>query len=479
MQFPGFIGPSYQSQSKNADDEKLVNFYVEYLESTGAKGRMALYPTPGFSPRITPSPAEGRTLFSQDGRCFAVIGFAFYEVFGDDTLILRGTVASDAHPATISSNGDGGQQLFITSGGMSYCFDLATNTLTEIVGLTAHVGAYLDGFFLALDTTTSTLRQSNLYDGTTWPLVQSAQRTAGADRWVGMAVIHREIWLFGSETSEVWYNAGTFPFTFAPRGDAFMEQGCGAAFSVAHVNESLIWFSRNVQGGGMALRAGGYTPQRISTHAVEFQWSQYSRTDDAEAFAYQDQGHTFYVLTFPTADATWAFDDATGLWLELGYWDTALARFRAWKPRSHALAFGRHLVVDRALGIISEMSIEHFTEADGAAIRRVRRAPHLSTELKRISYAGGFQLDMQVGIGLTTGQGSDPQVMLRFSDDGGWTFGNEHWQKAGPIGKYTTRVFWTRLGAARDRVFEVAVSDPVPWRIVSAFFPNGVTVGVS
>jgi hypothetical protein len=480
MKFPGFVGPSYVSQSKNADDERCVNLYVEILESAGAKSRMALYPTPGFTPFAIPSPAVGRGCFAQDGRAFAVIGFAFYEVFADATLTLRGTVAADSAPATISSNGDGGQQLFITSGGKGYCYDLVANTLSsEIAGLSASYGAYLDGFFLALDTTTSTLRSSELYDGSSWPVLLSAQRTAGADRWVAMAVIHREIWLFGSETTEVWYNTGAFPFPFSPRGDAFTEQGAGAAFSIAHVNESLIWFSRNAQGDGMVLRASGYQPQRISTHALEYAISQYSRTDDAEALAYQDQGHTFYVLTFPTADATWAYDDSTGFWIELGYWDTARSRFRAWTPQCHMVAFGRHLVVDRALGIISTMDVDTATEADGSAIRRVRRAPHLTSELKRTSYQAGFQLDMQVGMGLVTGQGSDPQVMLKWSDDGGNIWSNEHWVTAGAIGTYRTRVKWTRLGSARDRVFEVAMSDPVPWRIVDAFFPQGVVVGVS
>jgi hypothetical protein len=79
--------------------------------------------------------------------------------------------------------------------------------------------------------------------------------------------------------------------------------------------------------------------------------------------------------------------------------------------------------------------------------------------------------DMAV-IPATTGiQGSDPEAMLRWSDDGGHTWSNEHWSKMGAIGQYGRRVFWRRLGMTmklRDRVYEVSGTDPVKIAIVGA-----------
>ena len=101
-------------------------------------------------------------------------------------------------------------------------------------------------------------------------------------------------------------------------------------------------------------------------------------------------------------------------------------------------------------------------------IRRVRRAPHLSSEQVRQFFAF-FQLDLQAGTGLVTGQGSNPRVCLRWSDDGGHTWSNQHFVDAGKIGEYGRRAIWRRLGHARDRVFEISVSDPVAWRLLEAY----------
>jgi hypothetical protein len=477
MRFPGFVGPSYQSQSRSTDTERLVNWFLESNESAGAKTPACLLPVPGlrtFVLNFTQSPVRGQ--FEQDGRCFAVIGVTFYEIFENGTATARGTVVYDDNPATISCSGDASSELFITSGGHGYRYDLITNALTEVL-TNAKIGAYLDGFFLAM-TDDSVLQISGLADAATWDPTQIAQRLAGADRWQAMAVTHREIWLFGSQSTEVWYNAGSFPFPFAPIPGAFFEWGIGAAFSVQRVDGALTWLAQNDRGSRVIVRANGYAPVRISTHAVEYAISQYSRVDDAYAFSYQDQGHTFYVLTFPSADATWCYDAATGLWHERLAWDHLHGVFRAWRPRTHCFAFGKHLVGDRETGNILEMSTELATEANGVfGMRRVRRAPHLSNEGGWIFY-DRLQVEMDTGVGLingdpVTGDGLDPQVMLRVSRDGGRTFGPERWVSAGKQGQYRTRVEWRRLGRARDAVFELVVSDPVPWRITDAYLTLG------
>ena len=113
------------------------------------------------------------------------------------------------------------------------------------------------------------------------------------------------------------------------------------------------------------------------------------------------------------------------------------------------------------------MSSEFYTDTNGNGIRRVRRAPHLSHEEQRMFYSK-LQIDMDVGEGLLSGQGSDPQIMLRISNDGGRTWGQERWVGAGKRGEYGHRAIWFRLGSGRDRVFEVSVSDPIPWRLVGA-----------
>ena len=136
------------------------------------------------------------------------------------------------------------------------------------------------------------------------------------------------------------------------------------------------------------------------------------------------------------------------------------AVFRVLPVWGQTYAVGKNRVGSRTDGKIYEMSQSVATDIDGTGLRRVRRAPHLVNELNRITY-DRFTLYMEVGLGLSTGQGSDPLAMLRWSNDGGQSFGNVLEASAGPVGEYKRRVIWRKLGQARDRVFEVRQSDPV------------------
>lgn len=483
MEYPGFVSGSYQSQSVIADAERTVNWYPEIIESQGTK--MALYPCPGFRQFIIAgqiTDVGARALFAMADRCFAVIGPGFYELFATGLATRLGTVTQDAFPATISYNGqlipltgkDG--QLFITSGGNGYCYTLATSTLTQVLTGEATMGAMLDGFFLAFNVNNGRVRLSNPGDGTTWDATQFFQRSIAPDPWKTMLVdSNRKIWLIGEQTGEIWWDQGNFPQPMAPIGGAVFGYGTPAPFSGVVSGSRVTWLSQTKEGGGVVVSAQGYIPTRVSNHGVETQIGTYLRNfsiADAEALTYLDQGHTFTMMTFPSAGATWGFDPlANNLWHERGFWNSRTQRYDIWKPRVHCYAFGRHLTGDRSTGIIAEMDITFGSEYTGDAIRRLRIAPGLVNELDRIPFHR-LQLLMDVGLGLNTGQGSDPMIMMDMSNDGGRTYGNERMASVGRQGQYRRLVQWWRLGVARDRVFRVSTSDPIPWRIMGAFLNN-------
>ena len=471
MVLEGFAGPSYRSQSITQGSERLVNWYCEKFESGTPKTRTALYPTPGFISFATFAESPIRGLFLAGTRGFAAVGAVLYEIFSDGTKTNRGTIATNANPATFAYSGDSGGQLFITSGGQGYLFVLATNVLTNPVSAVDFAG-FMDGFFLALDATTSTFKISGLLDGATWSGSQVVRRSAGSDPWKSMLVSNKEIWLIGDLTSEVWYNAGLSPFPFALNTSSFIEYGTDAAYSAVRVGGIPTWLGKSAQGRGTVLQAvGGYAaPAQIATEPVEFALQGYTTRSDAVAFGYQDQGHDFYVLTLPSANATWCYDNKTQLWHERGYWNTALAAYDAMRGMFHVSAFGKHLVGDRSTGTIYEMKTSYYTEIDGltTGVRRQRTFPHLNQEHKML-FPSRLELDMETGNALATGQGSDPQVTLTQSVDGGRTFSNEVWAtSSGAIGKYTTRVLFNRLNAGRDLVLNIVVSDPVGWRVSMA-----------
>ena len=470
MKYPGFIYSSYQSQALTADQEQTWNWYVERMESQGATTEFALYPTPGVEEIGSVAVSPGRGHFEMAGREFAVIGSTFYEIDAVGTITSRGTVLADSNPATISSNGDGGGQLFVTSGGNGYNFDLGTNTLTQIAALNgkATMGGHLDGYFIALDANTSTFYISALLNGTSWTTgTDFAQRSIMPDPWISMRISGRFIWLLGEQTSEVWYNTGQ-SFPFAPNPSGVIQYGCAAPFSSAVLGRDIIWIGKSREGRANILRAAGFTPEVISNYPIQNAISDYVTIEDAQGDSYSDRGHNFYLLTFPSEDVTWCWDSETGQWSNRGTWISEESRFTAWRPRWHAFAFDEHRILDAETGSVYRMDTSIHTDVDEREIRRLRRAPSLQQDLERVFYSE-FTLDVQPGLGTVSGQGVDPQVMMRFSDDGGQTWSSEMWRSAGKIGEYGKRVEWNRLGTSRRRVFEISVTDPIPWRITGAY----------
>jgi len=472
--YPRFIGPSDVAQSSIADNARTVNFYVE-ITPTGP----AMYPTPGVSTFATSTGSPGRGgIFVHKDKAYAVIGSSFGEITQVSTttglFTVLGTVAVDANPATICTNGDGGGQIFVTSGNNGYLWDLSALTWTQVRTGATTMGAHLDGYFIALDAATSTIFLSDLLDGTTWDPTQFAQRSIRPDPWVAMAVLDRYLWLFGSQTSEVWYNAGTFPFPFAPHPSGLVQYGCAAAFSPKVVNGALMWVSATADGAGQVLQSSGFSPEVVSSFAVDVSIAAMSAIDDAIGDTYTDLGHTFYLLTFPTGAKTWCYDATAALqlptaqrWHERVTWVAERSAEDAWRPLFHGYAFGTHLMLDRANGTIYRMAADLGFDADSRPLRRLRRPPALWKANARLTVPE-FELYLEPGLGLASGQGSDPTVSLRISRDGGKTWGSERFRSAGARGEYDTRVTFKKNGAGRRWQPEVVVSDPVPWRLTGA-----------
>lgn len=457
-----------------ADQERTVNFYFEQMESQGATAKYALLPRPGVNGLATASASPGRAHFYEDGREFAVIGTTLYEISEAGTFTSRGTVSADSNPATISSNGDGGGELLITSGGNAYYYTLSTNTLAQIAALNgkATMGAHLDGYGLVLDASTSTLYISDLLDMTTWDPTQFAQRSAASDPWLSMKVVNQYIWLFGTKTSEVWYDAGTSPFPFAKHPSGLVPYGIAAAFSVAVADGAIFWLGASSIGERFALKAAGFTPEVVSDYPTQLKWSarpgntEYDDVSNAVADTMNYLGHTFYMLTFPSVTGpSWVLDASNGRWVEWGTWIAENNTYVGWRPRWHALAFGQHRMLDAETGDLYQITQAAFGDVDSRVNRKLRRAPALEQENQRIFYSS-FELDLEAGIAST---GTDPQITMRMSNDGGKTWVAEAIRPAGQLGRYNTRVIWRRQGSARRRVYEIVMTDTYAFRITGAY----------
>jgi len=366
----------------------------------------------------------------------------------------------------------------------------------------ADVVDIVDNYFIYNNPNTQQYAASGLLSPITAAL-SFASKFTGPDNLVSLIADHGQVYLLGEQTSEVWADAGTFPFAFQRIPGSSSQHGIAAKFSVARVGNSFAYLSRNIRGQAQIVMMNGYFPERISTHAVENTLVNVN-ISDAIAWTYQQEGHEVYVISFPTLDLTWAYDVSTGMWHKWLYCDDFNNYHR---HRGNCIAnFQNMLMVgDWENGIIYELDPNNYTD-NGQNIRRLRRAPHLVTDFQR-QYFDELQIHFQPGVGIqnpnavipnsapvnqspfyiynnqnytillgsnlvignvTDAPGVSPQAMLRWSNDGGSTWSNEHWVSIGKLGKYKNRAIWRRLGTARDRVFEVVVTDPIKAVIVSA-----------
>jgi hypothetical protein len=311
---------------------------------------------------------------------------------------------------------------------------------------------------------------TQLLDGLSVDPLDFASAEGDPDGLVSLIVDHREAWLFGSNSIEVWYDAGLPDFPLQRIQGAFNEIGCAAPYSVAKLDNGLFWLGSDARGRGIVYRANGYTGVRVSTHAVEWQIQQYTDLSDAIGYTYQQDGHAFYVLIFPSAQTTWVYDVATQAWHERAGWSNG--DFVRHRSNCQVVYDDKVIVGDFENGNIYAFNLDVYADNGDIQkwLRSWRALPTGTNNLKR-SAQHTLQIDCETGVGLNTGQGDDPQIMLRFSDDGGHTWSNERWMSMGKVGEYYKRSFARRLGMTlklRDRVYEISGTDPVKIAIMGA-----------
>jgi hypothetical protein len=495
------LGSAYVARSINAADNRMVNLFPEIIPE-GGKEPAFLNRAPGLTLLSAVGTGPIRGLWTFNGVGYVVSGLSLYSISSSYVATFLGTV-SGTGPVSMADNGT---QLFIACGGPSYIYNSLTNVFVQITDPDfpgALTVGYLDGYFVFIEPNSQKVWVTALLEGTSIDPLDFASAEGSPDNLVSMIVDHREVWLYGTNSVEVWYDAGNADFPLQRIQGAYNEIGCAATFSVAKLDNGLFWLGADARGQGIVYRANGYTGQRISTHAIEYAIAQYPIISDAVAYTYQQEGHAFYVLTFPSANATWVYDVSTQAWHERAAFSNGLFL----RHRSNCqMAFNNEIVVgDFENGNLYAFDLDVYADNGSAQkwLRSWRALPSGQNNLTRTAHHS-LQLDCQSGVGINNSGGtdptylltedglyltteggdylvsvaegaptvgSDPQVMLRWSDDGGHTWSNEHWATLGKIGVYQQRVFWRRLGMTlklRDRVYELSGTDPVKIAIMGA-----------
>jgi hypothetical protein len=483
------LGSSYVARSVNAADDRMINLFPEIVPQGGkepafltrAPGLTAFKVIPGISNSI-------RGLYNLYGVIYVVRGPDLYSMAPPAyTPVLRGTAITSASLLTPVVIADNGTQIFIAGDDFNgYVYNVNTTVFTKMVpGVYANFPgctsvAFVDGFFLINKPNTQRVYASTLYDGTTWDPLAFASAEKSSDNVVGVAALHGELWVFGTNSTEVWANTGNAGFAFSPIPGAFSEIGCLSIYTVAKMDNTIYWLGIDSRGAGVVYRAKGYTGQRVSTHAVEWQIQQLS-LDNACSYTYQQDGHSFYVLNthpIPRIDlspTTWVYDVATESWHERKSYDTSSGIYlRHWGSCQCTVKLSTgvqsvvSLIGDVRVAAVYYFDLLNFTDSGTAQLwlRSWRALPTGQNNLNRTVHHS-LQLDCETNQGL----GTQPECQLRFSDDGGNNWSNYRFANLGLVSDLPTRVIWRRLGmtlALRDRVYEVSGTDPVKISIMGA-----------
>lgn len=476
-----FCGGSYVAASPVIDNERAFNCFPERAELPTETTQIAQLGVPGkkvFAVLTGETSVPGE--FTVNGRSFAACS-NLWELTQAGP-INRGSLGSvPSRPTQITANET---QLVILNNGNLYVFVLSSNVLTPVDmsqfnGPVSQIG-FADGYVIATLQNSHTFQQSNLEDATTWNGLNIATISYFPDNITSMICDHREPWFYSGKKAIGYYNAGAgFP-VFIPIQGAFIENGSGATFATVQLDNAILWLDQDERGNMVARRLNGYVGDRISTHAVEQAWQKYTVTSDAVGWTYQLDGHSFWVIYFPTANATWAYDVSTNFWHERGSWVQESGTYIADRAMSHTFNFGMHLVGDPFSGTVYQLTNDVHTEA-GNILRGFRRSETTADDNKWV-YFQQIEFLPETGLTpdfpLTDGDGNPrpAQLMLRWSNDAGRTWSNTYTLSVGFPGEFDKRVIKRMLGRGRKRVWEVSWSDPIAWRFASAFLEGEAAV---
>lgn len=464
-----FVGPAYTVDSLNINCQRCLNWYPE-VDQADSKSVVSLKPRFGlkYFTSLSGSGSVRRIYGASNGRFFGVCGSTVSEIYADGTTIVRGTIASTSGIVRMVDNG---LELILVDGATSqgYLFTFSSNTFTLIADTNypggSHV-AFIDQYFLVNKPNTQQYQWCDLANGASWDGLSVASSEGSPDYVNSLINLGGELWVFGPQSYDVHYSTGLSRGTFARIPGTNNGVGNIAPNSLAKSDTNVFWLGGDDGGHGRIYTNEGYRPRVISTHPIEQAIQRYSKIDDAVGLCYQKLGHDFYQISFPTPSVTWVYDANTGMWHEESFTDAGNNSYMALGIVQDFFN-GKVYVGDWRSSSIYEVDPDTYTDG-GSLIHRERTSPHIWNNLDRIFY-GSFQLDVEAGVGLVSGQGEDPQIMLQVSNDGGHTFGSEQWRGAGRLGEYTKRVKWSRMGSARDRVWKIKCTDPVKWVILGAY----------
>lgn len=457
------VGPAYTARSKDLSNQRCVNLYLESMQAANGAAPAALLGCPGTVSALNLPTGTWRAVGGLDGVMYAIVGNTCYAISAGLAAIALGTITTVTGTAYIETNAR--QVGFFHAGGLSVWTPASATFAAVNLPYSGTVGvpASLDTFTALSQPGTYNIWQSDSNDMTSWQALNFTTEDENAQNVVALATIHDTIVVFKTGSLCFYVNQGNNGFVFGRLTGIYPRVGCLAAATVKRLGDSIFWLGQHSEGGPQVFTLEGYGPREISTYAIDNTIQAYPTAADAFAFAYIQEGHPFYVLTFPTGNQTFVLDPK----------ETQLLKTPAWHERagfsngnfiaytgSCAIQFnGQIYMGDNNSGHLFLLSLTNYQDNGGIRkwLRSWRAAPSSFATTK------AYYLDIQMDTGEGVPPNGNPQLVLRQSFDGlNWSA--EQYQSIGQTGQTLADVRFTRLGSTRrglnsDRILELSSTD--------------------
>lgn len=460
-----FAMESYLHDSRPLSSQRAINCYAE-RQPKNAKVPVAVFGVPGLSTFATVGNGPIRGLFEMNEVGYCVSGPNFYSFTSTGASTLLGTGITGYQPVSIDGTGF---EIVIRNGTNGFSYLLSNTTFQQISDGDFQQGntvTVLNNIFAFDWLNSNKFFTSAVLDGRTYDALDFASAESDPDFVKAVRSHNGTLFVFGNHTIEPWDNTGAADFAFSRIRGGTIDRGIIASLAVENEDSSMFILGDDL----ICYRINGLQLQRISTHALEREWATYTTTSDVFAFKISVAGHKFIYFTFPTENRTFAYDISTGYWHERMSWDAGGMETR-WRANCSVTVYNKTLVGDANSGKIGLVDPDVYTEF-GDPIITTMTSPPLYMDGKNISVPV-LEVDVETGVGLTSGQGSDPQIMLDWSVDGGRTYlAPQEWASFGEIGAHQTRVIFNGLGEGYEFTFRLRISDPVKRVVYAARCPG-------
>lgn len=470
-------GPAYKHVYQDVNNQRCLNMYPIQVGPDG-RGKATLIPT------------AGSTLLTNLGvnsvRCMGAVGDYVYVVEGTNVhkldIDLTTLAVTDTIIGTFTSTTAGvmymaanpTQIIWVDGSTKGYIYTPGTGVFQEITATDSDFTgggqvAFIDSYFVVNDPGTGQFYFSASNNGLNWDPLDVATAETSTDNIVGLGVTKGELWVIGERSTEIWYNAANVSGSpFSLRTGLQMQIGCSAPASIVNVNDLLIWLDHRgfvVQSSvSPFIRSNnsGYDLTIISDEAITADILSYGRRDDAIAISYNDRGHIMYQITFPTANKTWVYDYTTKVWHERNYQVYSTGDSRYHIGQFFAQIGTIQLMAGLNDGQIFLVSDEYYDDDSNPILRN--RTTSVQYDPEKFRFAGVDRLELRVAI--KQHDVVDPQISMRYSNDGGHTWSSDLARDLPKVGEYAKPVIWNRLGAAREWIFEFTTTEAIPFAFI-------------